>query len=306
MPYFYERHQSRNFDLGKAVKIDRELIVFGTPDETTAYSICVLGSPIFYDGLVRSSIRGDYQGGEVWYVTLTYENIDPQHALGGDGTSDAGGPGGDGGNTPAASSPSSEQQELTSSFTFDTSAQTEHITQSEGTRLKKSASGFTADDATELQANGKNNTLDNQRAIGLTENGIQGIDRFIGKFEWSREVVWPRVTTAYLKTLRSLTGRMNQARFYFWDEGDVLFMGATGQQDNGRWRVSYRFAVEETRIDFPIGNGITIVKKRGHDIVHVVYGARKRIGNFVVPIPTNAYVEQIYKYGDFSLLEIGG
>jgi hypothetical protein len=267
-------------------------------DETEAYLTALTATPQFYDNLVRDGIKGDPQGGGIWFLDVSYRNIDPQHVLPTDG-----GPGG-GGTTPAAGGPPTDSTELAASFAWDTTGATAHINQSFRTLSKQSATGHQTTDKTLAEAAAEGFMLDNQRAIGASGDGVQGADIYVPKFEWSKEIVRGSVDKAYMRTLRNMTGKVNNALFYQWPQGDVLYLGASGRQNNGRWSITHRFAVSETRIDVEIGNGIWFERVRGWEDIVVEY-MPKPVNGRLLHVPKHAYLEQIYEERDFSLIGIG-
>lgn len=300
----YERHQSRNFSLdGRTASVVRNWFVGETDDETSAFLTALNATTPIYDNLVRSGIKGDYQGGRVWYVDITYTNVDPQHVLGGSDPNAPGGPGGAGGTVPRPQGPGTPTEALPPSYSWDTTGGTVRIYQSYGTRSLTFAAGE-GTSIDEVQAAQQGQTLENQRAIGISDDKVEGVEVYAAKFDWARDVVRDSVSQQYLDNLQLLTGRINDASFYKWAEGEVLYLGATGRQVNGRWNITHKFSVQKNLENVVVGNGITIPKVRGWEYVWYRYRS-KPVGKFMASVPVAAYVEQVVRYGDFSFLGIG-
>ncbi len=118
---------------------------------------------------------------------------------------------------------------LTNDFNWDTTGGTEHITQSLSTLFKIKAGGGAAPSF--------------KRAIGVTREAVAGVDRTVPKLEFQLTRNYLFVTWNYLKTLYFLSGSTNNGPWYGFDTGELLFLGASGQNgQNGIRRITYRFA----------------------------------------------------------------
>jgi hypothetical protein len=143
-------------------------------------------------------------------------------------------------------------------------------------------------------------------AVGVTKDRVEGYDLFVPKFDWSRSVSREVVTRNYMRTLRELCGKKNDAPFYGSEAGEVLYLGASGSYtEGGKWAITHKFAEVANQTSIVIVPGELIVpSKRGWDYLWVAYkagqGARQ-----VVQEPSAAYVEEVVDDGDFSLIEIG-
>lgn len=299
MPYIWERHQSRDFDLGGTViGLTREWVVTDALDEVAALNLTLLANPLIYDGLVRATAKAANQGGGCYFVTVGYQNIDPQQAL-----PDSATPGG-GGTQQGASAPA-DTEELTAGYTFDLTGQTVHITQSKGTYYAayELPTGIIFDQ-TEEDCRDQDYTLDTGRAIGISSDRIEGTDIYVPREEWTREVVRSSVTSAYKRTLHNLTGKTNAEPFYNYPAYAVLYLGASGRYGQGRWNITHKFAAAEHQTDIRVGP-FTVPLKRAWDYLWVRYKAGDVGSGIVGQVPTAVYVERVYDEGNFSLIEIG-
>jgi len=89
---------------------------------------------------------------------------------------------------------------------------------------------------------------------------------------------------------------------YQFNAGEVLFLGASGDDSTASEFVDvmYRFAASPNRENIEIGD-ITVTSKLGWEYLWVRYedGVDQ---NMIVQRPVAAYVEQVYGYGDFSVI----
>ena len=104
-----------------------------------------------------------------------------------------------------------------SSFAFDTSGGTQHITQSLATIASYAASGTPPDFG---------------GAVGVTHDSVEGVDITIPVYSFSETHFLDAafVTPAYYGTLFNLTGKVNNASFKGLAAGECLFLGASGSK----------------------------------------------------------------------------
>ncbi len=109
---------------------------------------------------------------------------------------------------------------------------------------------------------------------------------------------------AYIKKLARLTGRTNQTTWKTYLQGELLFLGATGEYVPGKdTEIQYHFAASENTSSLTIGQ-ITGIVKRGHEYLWIAFRATDSSGE-LVPQPRYCYVERVYDEFNFSDLEIG-
>jgi hypothetical protein len=123
------------------------------------------------------------------------------------------------------------------------------------------------------------------------------------EFSITKEVAF--ITLAYVKTLRDLTGTVNDAAFFGFAAGEVLFLGARGQRQGDEWKVQYAFLTGKNRAEFVIVPGVLILHDvGGHDHIWVEYEDAESAGD-LIQRPKRAYLEQIYESEDFTALGLG-
>ena len=179
-----------------------------------------------------------------------------------------------------------------SSFSFDTGGGTAHITQSLSTVARHAPAGKTAPDCL--------------GAIGVTTDSVEGTDINVPVYQFGETHYLDDalVTAGYKANLFQLTGRVNSDPWRGFAAGEVLFLGASGAKRGADdWEVTFRFAASPNVTGLSIGP-ITGVNKQGWQYVWVRYSDAEN-ANVLVKQPIAAYVEQVYRTGNFSTLGIG-
>lgn len=177
-----------------------------------------------------------------------------------------------------------------STFSFDTTGGSTHITQSRETlRTTAGAPDFGG-------------------AINAAEDRVDGVDVKIPSFKYSESHVFDAasVTLAYLKTLSQLTGSTNDATFKGWSAGEVLFLGASGTlrlgSDQSEWEITYSFDMSENE-NITVGD-LGMILKEGWAYLWINYKDTEN-GDAVVKQPRAAYVERVYPESSFASIGIG-
>lgn len=287
MPQVWELHQSREFTIdARTTTVALEYMVTGTMNESEAFELVRNASPTFFFYLVRKSIKAAPQGGGIWFMTVDYDaSLDPQQEAvsGGEPGSEPPEP------PPTAPGP---DEPLGPSFTFDTTGGTAHITQSRETVSMTLSTGLAA--------------ANNKRAIGLTKDEVKGCEIYVPQNVWTKEVQRRNCTQRYIQTIVDLTGTVNYDRSFFgYPKGSVLYLGASGKfTARERWTITHKFAMQKREVNLVVSDDITVAEKLGWDYLWVGYEPAQA-GNKLLQKPTAAYVERVYKSGDFALLEIG-
>jgi len=245
--------------------------------------------PGFRDQLILNNWSPKYFGGPYWEVTVTYGTT----GKGGgseplDNSTFSGDP-----SPPAVSTPTAptDSDPLTSGYGFEIGGGSVHITQSLETISSTKRGGGVAPDF--------------KQAIGRTKSGITGCEIFTPKMDWSRTVSRSIVDLPYLRTLNNCCGSTNNATFYGFAAGTLLYLGATlSYTQNSAWSVTHKFSYAENKINIDICAGLTVPNKGGWEFLWTSY-ADEIVGNEVAPLPDSAYVERVYGEANFEILEIG-
>jgi hypothetical protein len=186
-----------------------------------------------------------------------------------------------------------EKEDQEFDFSFDFAATNAKMTHSYETIGKYAPDGQTAPDF--------------GGAIGVTDNEVEGCDVIVPTAAFSEKWWFKQETveSGYKRTLLKLIGKQNKGTFRGWAPGEVLFSGASGSLNaNLLWEISFKFLVSENVEDLEI-DSITIPSKRGWDYVWTRYrptlDAQAKV---LVKKAISAYVERVYKEGDFDELGI--
>jgi len=293
----------------RAVSIDasnpsttRRWIVLGAADELEADAVLLAVAPANVLWLLLNGRSLEPQGGGVWFAAATYGVLQSAPLAGqGDPGSPPGGEGGAGGG--GAPPTPSESDHLDGEFSFDTGGNTQHITQAistEGEAFRRDVVGGV------VPAFGG--------AIGVSKDGVAGVDVVVPKLEFSMSFTLRFVTLRYIKTLRDLTGTTNDAKCFGFERGELLFLGASGGAKGGEvgWKVNYKFLTGKNRANVVIvpdpAGGVPLLQVeaiRGHEYLWVGY-ADAVDENALIQQPRFAVVNKVYEEGDFARLGIGG
>lgn len=143
-------------------------------------------------------------------------------------------------------------------------------------------------------------------AIGVTRNGVEGVDIVQPRMRrvFTKTIADAAITPEYEGTLFALTGKVNNASFLNFAAGELLFLGARGeQQETGDWTVGFEFIANPNRADVQIGDLETIDDVGGHNVLWSYYQEEvDSTAEIVVTRPIYAYVERVYDAGDFTAL----
>ena len=227
--------------------------------------------PEFYDGLVFKKISWEHEGHDTWTFTADYvhpEVKDRQQTLDtGDYT-----------------------------FSFDTGGGTVKRTVSKAT-TKYPKSGETAPDFKGAISVTKNNS----------EQTVEGVDIGIPSLKFSIRKRFPLATLTldYVNLLHSMTFTTNNASFLGFAAGELLFIGASGQEaTDGDPEITFNFLASPNDSDLTIGD-ITGVAKNGHEYLWVYFEEKEdSAANMTVKQPKACYVEKVYDASNFGALGI--
>jgi hypothetical protein len=237
------------------------------PDAMENYLLANNVVPRLFRGLVYDSLSWDWKGPQTWEFTATYKHADKvdQNA-----TLDVG--------------------EYT--FSFDTSG---------GTVTRKYSLGTTAYGPAGV-------TVPNYKGlINYDGEDVAGCDITIPQLKFSIRKRQPRasISLAYVHTIHNLTGSTNSQPFLGFLRGELLFLGASGQQGTeSDPEITYNFAASPNVSGLTIGD-ITGIAKRGHQYLWAFYGAAEdSSAKRTIKVPYWVLVEDVYPEADFSQLAI--
>lgn len=301
-----------------------------TGDEAVAYAAATGESPTYTNGLARTSVRCDPEGGPLWEIRVGYSDTDggkdpiPDDAelpanpttvsapppppispalepvtppyIGGTGADDGGSEplGGLGLGTPGAAEAASVDGQPSPNDPIGG----EYSFEAGSGTVKVSKSLETIH---RLKATGVNAT-DLKGLIGPKQDGeLEGAEIPDGKFEWSTVRRARAISLAYLRSLSRAVGKVNDAAWMGWAAGELIFDSASGQYERGKgWALTFKFRASENETNVVVSPTITVPSKDGWDYLWV--GIRQEpnpdgAGAFppLVPVVKAAYVERVIK-----------
>lgn len=150
-----------------------------------------------------------------------------------------------------------------------------------------------------------------KQAIGVTRDRVEGTEIFAPKFEFTITASYFPLKLPYMRLIRKLCARTNAYPWGGFAVGEVVYLGATGQCAPGSvWRVTHKFAAGENLYAVPVSldtdgkPAIVVPYKGAWEYLWTIYGPSVD-ANQLIEIPKAAYVEKVYRQGDFSLLGVG-
>lgn len=148
---------------------------------------------------------------------------------------------------------------------------------------------------------------DHKGAINVQNGQVNGIDVVIPQFNFriTKRVANASITNSYAAILARITGRTNDATFFSFAQGELLFKGATFRQGtNIDPEVTYEFAASPNVTGLVFGS-ITGVAKKGHEYLWVEYEETPdtTAGRMAMQ-PRTVWVHRIYEEDDFTDLGI--
>jgi hypothetical protein len=157
-------------------------------------------------------------------------------------------------------------------------------------------------------------------AINVRGGAVDGVDIVTPKLAFTvhQRFAGDSITLQWLRAVVNLTGTTNLAPFLGFAAGEVLFLGASGQQptqfyDNGQVvkgerDVSFSFVVSPNLSGLQFGT-INQVSKKGHQYIWWEYRDRKVAAQGETPAKiltdlVGVHVATVYRETDFGLLSI--
>jgi hypothetical protein len=294
-----EEHESRDLHYGKqggGQTLRFNATATAGENESQVWLYALTQSPPYFNGFIRNDIKVRNRGAShLFAVEVEYGTT----GVGG-GDQPLGGASNNGQPPPTPNGPAGDEAPLTSGYSISIRAPRLHLLHS----IKTVSSTARAGEA----------VVNHGGAIGVGKDGkIEGCDVPPEPgTTLKRTVARATVTLAYLRTLRNLVGKVNDAAFYGQVKGEALFLSAEGQfsRDEG-WSWNFEFGLEENRVNIGIDNNqIVVPAKEGWHYLWVEF--RERIfppppapGAALVNFAAVAHVEQVLPYGNFELIEIG-
>jgi hypothetical protein len=176
-------------------------------------------------------------------------------------------------------------------YTFQTGGSTVHIRTSLETISRNGIPGTTPPNY--------------KQAINVRDGVVEGTDIVAPDFCFAETHYFAvgDISDEYIQIVRYLTGTVNDDTWKGFQKGEVLFMGASGSQRGiDDWEITYHFRVRDNTDEIVVGD-IEAFSAEGW--FYVWFRFDDVADGKMVQRPTAAYVERVYDYGDFTLLDIG-
>lgn len=253
--------------------LSRKYSIRGSSDEYQVVYAVIAYAPLVQVGLIRKFPSVRSVGQDLWEATVTWE------------------PG-----------PSEDEPEF-EGFDFEITGESIHRTQSLAT-----VASYAAPVAFGMSSI-PGVSPDYKGAIGVTEDGIEGVDVESGVLSWSEPHKIPRarITRSYIDLLEQMAFTFNDATWRGYPKGEIEFRGVRGKIQGDAPELMYSFRRSRNRTGIVIGE-ITGIAKRGAEYLWVKYDRLE--DSSVTPAritqkPANVFVEQVVEYTTFSALGIG-
>lgn len=113
--------------------------------------------------------------------------------------------------------------------------------------------------------------------------------------------------TSFKRKIAKLTGKVNSKKFKGWDEGEVLFLGAsfTADESKKKTTVTYSFSIRFNEVGIVEDTGKKY-DKYGHEYVWAISGTHAdKKENFKIKVEAKGvYLARVYDYADLNELGI--
>lgn len=205
---------------------------------------------------------------------------------------------------PALAAPIADDARLGPEFSAECGGGgTIHITQSNFTCVRKRVG----------DAVGVSTAKNHKGAINVTADGVGGCDRFAGSFEFTITLKVPFATWKYILDCDDLKDMVNREPFLIFPSGEILYRGLTPSFNGEGWTLQHKFARSKNQTTVTINDELVIESgdRLGQGIDKAKYGWEYLWIDYL-PDPTtghdkprDVFIEQIYPYGDFSILGFG-
>jgi hypothetical protein len=145
-----------------------------------------------------------------------------------------------------------------------------------------------------------------RNAINVRNNEVEGVDVVTPALKLTFTYRWPKgvMNLAYIKAAAGMVGTTNDATFWTFGAGELLFLGTTGELDpTVATDVQYHFAASSNATGLSIGD-IASVAKGGHQYLWVMFD-QATDADRLVQRPRACYVETVYGASNFNSFGIG-
>jgi len=147
--------------------------------------------------------------------------------------------------------------------------------------------------------------------IGLDGDRVEGVSVYRPKPRLKVTKVWPTVTGEYRAVLESLSGCVNDAPWFDWLGGEVLFLGSgISRRNDGAIQIDYSFEVARWQAPVSVlveDVGYVSVQPPPWDYLWYSFkDAPGPTGDTIQRVISGVHLAQVYEYGYFPALELIG
>jgi hypothetical protein len=268
-----ERFSSRSRRINRMGEAELRFLVNGSEDDQAVTDHVLANAPATWADMPSQETSIEPLGGGAWDVIVRYAPSTQQNQA----------------------EPIPPPEIGDSEFSFDTTGGTQHVTQA-----KETVAAYPHPDIGVCS--------DWQGAIGVTENGVEGVDIVVPQmaYEETHQIAAYDVEAWLVGVIFGLTGKVNDAPFKGFAAGELLFLGAQGRKrkSEGFWTVTFRFAGSRNATGLAVG-AITGIDKEGWHYLDVQYETVDDAdAGMLARKPVAARVHRVYDTGDFSSLGI--
>lgn len=141
-------------------------------------------------------------------------------------------------------------------------------------------------------------------AIGITKDGVEGVDIEGGPFNFTKRVYLDFITDDQVARLARMKDHVNSVPWGPFNAGEVRFRGMTGaSQGRANVELSLSFVAEGNRTGITIGQ-ISGIRKLGHEYLWVYYQEfADPVSNVITKRPIYCYVERVYHWDNFETID---
>lgn len=207
-----------------------------------------------------------------------------------------------------------------STLSFDTTGETEHVTQAwpgdDGAPIetKYPSDAPAMYGAVSVDGNSVNGVDIATRALSFNETWTVAASELLAKpaplkkkvdVPGGGQVLQDVEQFSLLQWFHKLTGTVNKVKFREFDPGEVLFLGARGEMSRGQTMIPITlvFSARKNREEFMVGD-VSVANKKGWDHMWISYEPQAA-GAAVTMKAKYVYVDQVYEYADWTPMMIG-
>ena len=139
----------------------------------------------------------------------------------------------------------------------------------------------------------------------MTRDRVEGVDlpSPAADYTYTHQVIG--FTWDDYRRLEALRSTTNYEAWRGNQPGEVLYLGTSGSwSTNSLWKLTHRFAIRRNKYAVRVSPGITVPYVGGWEYLWSTF-RDDTASNAIFQIPSNAYVELVFRRGNFADIGIG-